>query len=436
MQSALPAPDVVAVHAGGPTDPSHDELLRRGILHTDISRGVAWAMVAAFLLAIFALPLSQAYLEKKAEEDSPLLELFKRSPTAEHLHELEHDIEEACYAKAYVQPRLQQALTRFGRVGNKRATIGHGGWLYYTPGVEHVSGPGFLQADFQRGRERAVLDAGEAPIAADPLPAILEFHRFLAARGIRLVLLPMPDKAALQSAELHGRGKPSEPVDNRDMPAFFRELERAGVAAFDARRSIAADAHEPLFLIQDTHYTPAWMERLARDLATTITQLSALPPPATPLELKVVPQSVTRVGDIVDMLKLPEEQSVFSPQTVTVHQVQDAQGNPWEADAAADVLLLGDSFTNIFTLEGMGWGASAGLGPQLSLALKRPVDMIAQNDSGAFATRQALARELGAGSDRLAGKKVVIWELASRELSTGDWKHIDWAHPAASSDKP
>jgi alginate O-acetyltransferase complex protein AlgJ len=124
------------------------------------------------------------------------------------------------------------------------------------------------------------------------------------------------------------------------------------------------------------------------------------------------------------MLKLPEEQQLFQPQQVMVKQVQDASGNPWEPDAAADVLLLGDSFTNIFSLEGMGWGNAAGLGPHLALALGRPVDVIAQNDSGAFATRQALVRELQGGQDRLAGKRVVIWEFASRELSVGDWKPL------------
>jgi alginate O-acetyltransferase complex protein AlgJ len=75
----------------------------------------------------------------------------------------------------------------------------------------------------------------------------------------------------------------------------------------------------------------------------------------------------------------------------------------------------------------MGWGTAAGLAPHLALALGRPVDVIAQNDSGAFATRQALARELASGADRLAGKRVVVWELASRELLVGDWKEIAWA---------
>jgi hypothetical protein len=57
------------------------------------------------------------------------------------------------------------------------------------------------------------------------------------------------------------------------------------------------------------------------------------------------------------------------------------------------------------------------------------LDVIAQNDSGAFATRQALSRELSAGQDRLAGKRVVIWEFAARELSVGDWKPLEFPIP-------
>jgi len=62
------------------------------------------------------------------------------------------------------------------------------------------------------------------------------------------------------------------------------------------------------------------------------------------------------------------------------------------------------------------------MSPRLALALGRDVDVIAQNDSGAFATRKLLSEALVAGEDRLAGKRVVIWELASRELAVGDWK--------------
>jgi alginate O-acetyltransferase complex protein AlgJ len=416
---------------GGPTDPSHDDLLRRGIIATDVSRRMAWALTLLFLAAIYGIPLAQAYLEKRAGDESTLADLFRRAPTAENLRQFEKGVEDASYAKAWVQPRTQLWLTRLGRVGNKLAVVAHDGWLYYTPGVLHVGGPGFLDRATQQIREKEALDADQDPIRANPIPAILEFHQALARRGIRLVLLPMPDKAALEAGPLVGRAGVVEPAQNVDFPRFVRTLREGGVVVFDANQSVPKERTEPLFLVQDTHFAPRFMERIAGDLAKTITALGVLPPLGEPPVLKAVEQRVSRVGDLVDMLKLPDEQQLFQPQSVLIHQVQDGQGNAWEPDPAGDVLLLGDSFTNIFSLEGMDWGGAAGLGPQLALALRRPLDVIAQNDSGAFATRQAVSRELQAGQDRLAGKRVVVWEFASRELSVGDWKRLDFPVPPA-----
>lgn len=430
MQSNLSAAPMV--QRGGPTDPAHDDLLRRGIIATDVSRPVAWLLTLLFLFAIYAVPLSQAYLEKREGEDSSLAELFKRVPTAENLRQVEKGIEDASYAKAWVQPRTQLWLTRLGRVGNKLAVVGHDGWLYFTPGVLHVGGPGFLDGVTQASRERDALDAGQEAIHADPIPAIVAFQRALAQRGARLVLLPMPDKAALEPGPLTGhRGPTSVPAQNVDYDRFLDELRKRGVAVLDARQSAAQRSGQPLYLVQDTHFAPYFMEQIARDLAKVVDSVGALPKVADAPVLHSVEQPAVRVGDLVDMLKLPEEQSLFQPQSVLVHQVQNADGDAWESDASADVLLLGDSFTNIFSLEGMGWGSSSGLAPHLALALNRPIDVIAQNDSGAFATRQALSRELQAGQDRLAGKRVVIWEFASRELSVGDWKLLDFPTPPA-----
>jgi hypothetical protein len=130
MQSTLPASNLISQGVGGPTDPSHDEDLRRGVLRTDIARPVAWLLVVSFLSAMAIVPLAQLYFEHREDEESPLLELFRRAPTAENLRKVEHELEQASYAKAFVQPRLQLLLTRFGRVGNKRAVVGHGGFLY------------------------------------------------------------------------------------------------------------------------------------------------------------------------------------------------------------------------------------------------------------------------------------------------------------------
>jgi hypothetical protein len=415
---------------GGPTDPSHDERLRRGIIDTDVPRGRARWMAAIFVASIFAVPVAQEVMQHVRSEDSVLPELFKHRPTRKSLRQFEDDLEQASYAKDYVQPRVQAVLTRFGRVGNKKAIVGYGGWLYYEPGVRFVGGPGFLAADTLDARRRAAREAGDQEISADPRPAILAFHRALRALGIALVLFPVPDKAMLQPREINGRvaaGVDEQIPRNPDWRTLVAELTREGIVVFDPSPDRLKAGEPPRYLIQDTHWTPAWMEEVADQLAIVVTSAGGLVRPTTVPTWREVAHPIARVGDIVDMLKLPEDQTLFAPQEVTIRTIEDHAGATWEPDDRADVLLLGDSFTNVFSLEPMGWGTAAGLAPHLAFALGRAVDVIAQNDSGAYATRQALARELAAGTDRLAGKKVVVWEFASRELAVGDWKDVEWA---------
>lgn len=140
---------------------------------------------------------------------------------------------------------------------------------------------------------------------------------------------------------------------------------------------------------------------------------------------------IAGLGDIAAMLKLPPAPTTFSRERVTIHQVITRTGI-WRPAKDAEVLLLGDSFSNIFSLGAMGWGESAGFAEHLSRALgDRPLDYILRNSDGAFATREILQRDLARGRDRLAGKRWVIWEFAARELSMGDWKLLPMKLEAA-----
>ena len=129
------------------------------------------------------------------------------------------------------------------------------------------------------------------------------------------------------------------------------------------------------------------------------------------------------LGDIAAMLNLPEGQDLYREQEVVIKQVYDKRtGNNWLPSRSAEVLVLGDSFSNIYSMPEMGWGEAAGFAEQLGYYLQQPIDSIVQNDDGAHATREELARQLLRNPDRLSGKKVVIWEFASCELAVGDWR--------------
>ena len=189
--------------------------------------------------------------------------------------------------------------------------------------------------------------------------------------------------------------------------------------------SIATVPASAVYLATDTHWRPEAMELAAAELARLIEEKIVLGATAVDRDWRQTSQDVKNLGDIAMMLKLRQNQGVFGEEVVTIRPVTDAAGEPWRPDPTAEVLVLGDSFANIYSLEMMNWGCAAGLAEQLSFALNRPVDTILRNDDGAYATREMLSRELAQGEDRLAGKKVVVWQFAARELAVGDWKLLD-----------
>lgn len=431
--SAAPKAPIGPPRRGGPTDPSHDEDLRRGILRTDVTRPVAALLVGAFVLVIAAIPIGQAIRDKVTGDDSVLLDLFRHKPSKENIKQFEDDLNKASTPREWVRPQVQALITRWGGYGNVKAVLGTPGWLYYAPGVTAVSGPGFLTPAILASRSKAALDEG-TPLTPDPRPAILDFAAFLRGRGITLVVFPVPDKASLQAIELTGRGRDAAgvPAQNPDQARLAAALREAGVLVFDPTPPALVAGEPPRFLRQDTHWRPEWMEQVAGELAGFLSAHGLAAGPAR--TWRGVARTVSRVGDVTDMLALPDGQTLYAPESAIIHEVhetRDGQDKLFESSDTAPVLLMGDSFTNVFSLEPMGWGEGAGLGAQLARALGRDVDVLSQNDSGAFATRQLLWNALSGGEDRLAGKRVVIWEFASRELAVGDWKPLDWTRARA-----
>ena len=178
---------------------------------------------------------------------------------------------------------------------------------------------------------------------------------------------------------------------NRGTGSFVAGLRRQGIEVFALD---PASVPEPgqRYLRADTHWTPPLMERAAADLATLIRKKVSLPAAASLSPWKVERELRSNGGDLLGMLRLPEDQKVFAPQDVVTHRVTTAaDGRPWSASIGSEVVLLGDSFTNIYSDSSLGWGASAGFAEHLSLALGLPIDVVAINGGGADAARAEIA---------------------------------------------
>jgi hypothetical protein len=426
-----------------------EEIARIEVGHTNVSVAVARAMVVVFLLMVGALPVTELAGLVRTDAPGPWQVLarlpqviaqrvattgdaaapgrWQTTVTANRavlgaFGEFESALEDQSAVGRLLRPPTQRLLTAWTGAGNERVYIGRDGWLFYRPDVEYVTGRPFLDTREHARRVASASEYEQRP-QPDPRPAILAFARELEARGITLILMPTPVKPSIHAARLApGYDDARGAIQNASFDEFVESLTREGVRVFDPAPVIMqmGDA-QPQYLATDTHWRPETMQRVAEALAAYINQVVALPA-ITPPGYQSGRREARSLGDTAAMLDLPEGQTLYPPERVTLRFIVDAAGDPWRASRDADVLVLGDSFTNIYSLATMGWGEAAGLIEQLSFELQRPVDRIVQNDQGAYATRDILRREAQAGRDRLAGKRVVIWQFATRELSAGDWR--------------
>ncbi|MGI6496681.1 MAG: alginate O-acetyltransferase AlgX-related protein [Kiritimatiellia bacterium] len=499
-----------------PTPPkrrrSREEIAREEIGHTDISRGTKWLLVVFFLAAIAAVPLVQIAVDLRAHaagtRASPLPggldfarearealreeaadtaagaapetwsgRLFARNRAllgAIQAHEDALD-DDSWFASLVLTPMQTFFVDALG-VGNEEVYLGNGGMLFYRPDLEHLWGRDFLEESVLRARRAAGTEWRPAA-QPDPLPAILRLAADLHARGIRLVVAPIPPKASIHPDLYASRPIPvDEPALNASHAQFTNELARPALfldgrlqtypgiarnpawrvygtiftnllagrgelvdhppAVFDAASVLLSNrlaTGRAQYLSGDTHWTPEGMECVAAALAAEVKELLPdAPRHAPPMALPRV--AVSNVGDLATLLQLPDSHRLRAPETADIRPVMP---HPSRAAAPARVLLLGDSFSNIYSQEGLGWGTHAGLAEQLSLELGEAVSRIAINAGGAYAARVELAQRLArhaasAGPDPLTGVQTVVYAFAMRELSSGDWKWVDMASaPAA-----
>ena len=409
---------------------TREEIARREVGHTGVGRGTAWVLVAQFLLVVGGIPFVEMLHDLRNPEGTDTLStrLSRLVHTAltpgategaivsriasrnraliTELEQFEDGVEDASFVGRALRPPTQYVLAA-GGAGNEQAYIGRRPWLFFRESLDYLTGPGFQ---------------------TDPRLAILQLKEQLDARGIPLVVMPTPVKPTVHPEQFTRRFAGREgPLRPASFSTLLQALERQGVLVFDAAPALLEAkrrSETPQYLMTDTHWRPEAGELVAANLRDVIAQNIGLPdvPSAGYISASI---EVTNLGDIARLLDLPEGQARYPEETVQLRQILTADGARWQPSQSGDVLLLGDSFSNIYSLAEMGWGESAGLAAQLSFLLQRPVDAIIRNADGALATREVLGRELGSGRDRLAGKRLVIFQFAERELAVGDWKLVD-----------
>ncbi len=412
--------------------------------HTEVRPVVACSTTALFLVllvSVTSVELGQGALRS----DSPWKEiamapkrgwraLIQSGPLAGNrqiltsIHGFEDALAERSVVTQEAGPQVQWILTRGLNWGTDQVVKGRRGWLYFRPTLDYLSGPGFLEPSVLSRHETGG-PAWKERLQPDPLLAIGDFAAQLAERGIGLIVVPTPVKAALHPEGLASGLNDDLPLTN---PSLGRFLERLAAMGIPARAPAALLAQARIekpwaqYLRTDTHWTPQAMEFVAEDLAAFINRHAPLPEGRHAAYTRREAWIRGR-GDLASLVRLPAGREIFPPELVRTQPVTGEDGELWQADPAADVLLLGDSFTNIYSQGELGFGEGAGFAEQLSYYLGRPVDKLAINAGGPSAGRERLAADLARGDDRLASKRLVIYQFSERELSSGDWALVNLA---------
>lgn len=301
----------------------------------------------------------------------------------------EDDLEDQSILQQPMTGLLQQLLTGVMHSGNEQAVVCNNGELQYVRDIHYLT----------------------SPIQAEVASTIIDLNRQLRERDITLVVLPVPVKSQFGERDIR---------QNPGYATLKEKLAQENVRVFDPLPYLNT---KECYLKTDTHWRPEAMELISLKLARYLTN-EGLCTPGDGLFINTE-ETVKQRGDIYTMLKLTRPISWLGEEEVTLHPVLNERGEYWQSDPMAEILFMGDSFSNIYSLQGMGWGMSAGLAEQLSWQLQQPITAVRRNDQGSIATRQMLQQQLARGRDVLERKRVVIWEFAVRELTQGDWTPLD-----------
>jgi len=382
------------------------EQQQRELETTSVSPATAKTLSGLFLLILFAIPISGLIFGNTLEGNT-----FNTTSNAlqpAFYQDMEEFLESSSSIIDSVQPSLQNALTHLGGFGNDQVTLGHENWLFYEPGLRYVYGPDF--------------NAQQGPL---PHEAIIRLHEDCARLGIQLVVLPIPDKAMLQPWSTSNRFDDVEtmrPLNNKGYTEFLNQLKTNGVDVFNIIPSEITRS-ETRYLENDTHWLPEFMESTAKKLAAYLQEKHEIPVTPRSLSIQVYRKAIQSEGDLTKMLNMVGPETGLASQEIVTNRIQHRlTAIPIDPDFEADVMLLGDSFTNIYSAVDLGWGDGAGLGERLSYELNHPIDVLAINGGGAYTVRRALARP--ENLERIAHKKVLIYQFSMRDLLDGDWRTV------------
>ena len=256
-----------------------------------------------------------------------------------------------------------------------------------------------------------------AQSAASRVQQVIELRQRLAAGGIQLLVVVVPDKSRIAAEHLGKLHRPAAFADR--VKRWTDPLVQAGVDVLDLSAALAALERQgqPAFLRTDSHWTEAGAETAADVVAQRIQDLGGVPPSASSVRLK---ERVTapRPGDLVRLAGLDglpmwlqprPELAQLSRFEVTRDPAVASPGHSGDAD------LFGDAELPSVALIGTSFSRNSNFAPFLEQKLHRQLGNFAM-DGGDF--DGAARAYLRSAAFKQTPPKMVVWEIPERVLSS------------------
>ena len=378
--------------------------------------------------------------------------------TSRYLRAFENKVEDENALVLAVRPRYQLAVWNIFNDPGEKVVLGAAGkcigkscgrdtaetsdrWLFYRQDVEFLVQPSPLDV---RG---AKLD--------NPIKAIEKFRDQLKAKGVELLVVVTPGKPSIYPERLTGRASDGVAGNAAGLQSHGKKildsLAKLGFNTVDLYTPLLAAKKDdaslgPLYLNDDTHWTPRGAELAAGVIAGKVREMAeagVVDIGEMSMEYVASDSVADRMGDIGEMSGL-NKFNVFKAQQVTGHVVsqqdiserteapsdslsdsvvvRDTTRTPFKDDfRKAKILILGDSFSRIYQTDAP---VNAGWIAHFAKEMGRPVASIVSDGGASTLVREKLARKAGV----LKGKKLLIWEFVERDLRFGaeGWKDVDF----------
>ncbi len=258
--------------------------------------------------------------------------------------------------------------------------------------------------------------AKAAQSAASRAQQVIEMRQRLAAGGIQLLVVVVPDKSRIAAAHLGKLHRPAAFADR--VKQWTEPLALAGVDVLDLSAALTTLERqgEPAFFRTDSHWTEAGAVAASEVVAQRIRALGGLPPSAFSVRLK---ERVTapRPGDLVRLAGLDGLPIWLQPRSELAQQsrfevTRDASvvspGHSGDAD------LFGDAELPSIALIGTSFSRNSNFAPFLERKLHRQVGNFAL-DGGDF--DGAARAYLRSAAFKQTPPKLLLWEIPERVLS-------------------